>query len=50
MIDRIAHKGKIISLGSTLGKYRWIPNQELAERFKDPNMTKYQLFGLVEEF
>lgn len=44
--------GKIVTVGSSAGKmsFNRIQNEEIKNRFKNPNLTKEELYKLVEEF
>ena len=50
MLPLINSRGKIITVASTLGKYKMVPNASIAESFRDPNIDKEKLFELVKKF
>ncbi len=50
MLPLINNRGKIITVASTLGKYKMVPNAIIAQSFKDPEIDKQKLFELVKKF
>ena len=48
----MANNGKIVTIGSTLAKlaFNLIQNQEIKNRFQNPNLTKEELYKLIEEY
>jgi len=50
MLTLVAHKGKVIFVGSTLGKLNQLTNQGLIDRFTQENLTKNLLFATANEF
>lgn len=48
----IADHGKIVTIGSTVGKmcFSRITNEQLKERWRKVNITKEELLALVKEF
>ncbi|EGR33176.1 hypothetical protein IMG5_060150 [Ichthyophthirius multifiliis] len=50
MIPLINQKGKILIIGSSLGKTIHLKNENLKKQFKDQNLTKDGLFQLAKQF
>lgn len=50
MLPLVNEKGKIIIIGSSAGKLKIVPSEDIRKRFDDPNITKDQLFELAKEF
>lgn len=48
LLPRMRKYGKIITLGSSLGKYKTFTDDELRERFRNANQK--ELWGLLEQF
>ena len=42
--------GKIITIGSSAGKSKFLKSDELKNRFKKPNITREEVFALAKEF
>jgi len=50
MIDHIKDYGKIITVGSSAGKFKILKSDKLLEAFNELNLTKSRLFGLAKQF
>lgn len=48
--DLIEKKGKIVVIGSSVGKFYKISSQEILNRFKDDSITKEKILELAHEF
>jgi len=48
----LSANGKIVTVGSTYGRWKFneIKNEEIKNRFTNPNITKEELNQLVSEF
>ena len=46
----LTQNGKIITIGSSAGKTKYLKSENLIKRFKNPNITREEVFKLAEEF
>ncbi|CAD8094347.1 unnamed protein product [Paramecium sonneborni] len=46
----LTQNGKVITVGSSAGKTKYLKSDDLIKRFKDPNITREDVFKLAEEF
>ena len=50
MLPFIAHKGKVVFVGSMSGKIKRITNEEIKEKLRSEHLTREQLFALMADF
>ncbi|CAD8157178.1 unnamed protein product [Paramecium octaurelia] len=49
-IPLLSQNGKIITVGSSAGKTKYLKSEDLVKRFQNPNITREEVFKLAEEF